>query len=537
MAPTNYRGDTVSDHDEPSTTGGLEAEKARRLARIGAMRDSGTDPYPYRFDRSHSLAEIRAEHGHLEAGTETETPVAVAGRVMLSRDQGKLIFVTLQDRTDTVQLFVSKSVVGDEAFDEINTLDLGDWVGVHGTVMTTRKGELSVKVSSCMLLSKAVRPLPDKWHGITDTDTRYRQRYADLIVNEESRRMFEVRHAMIASFRRTLAERDFIEVETPVLHVEAGGAHARPFTTHHNALDMQLYLRIALELHLKRLIVGGMERVYEIGRVFRNEGVSNRHNPEFTLLEFYEAYTDLEGMMERVETLFASVCRQVFGTEIVSVPAPGNSEGATLEIDFGQPWQRLDLLEAIERHSGLSPYELSSLDRAKEALGSRAVINPLTGKRIVAEDERHLGGLIEKLLEVFVEPHLVQPTFIVGYPIETSPLAKKDPNRAGFTRRFEGYILCREVCNAFSEINDPIDQRERFERQMEERAAGNDEAQELDEEFIYALECGMPPTGGCGIGMDRMVMLLTGAQHIREVLMFPMMKPEQHHEEPDSNEN
>ena len=275
--PANYRVLPVSEEELASSAGGLEAEKARRLTRIDEMRAAGTNPYPYRFDRSHSLAEIRAAHGHLEPGTETDVAVAVAGRVMLSRDQGKLIFITLQDRSDAVQLFVSKAVVGDGAFDAINALDLGDWVGVHGTVMTTRKGELSIKVSSCELLSKAVRPLPDKWHGITDTDTRYRQRYADLIVNEESRRMFEVRHAMIASFRRTLHGKGFIEVETPVLHVEAGGAHARPFTTHHNALDMQLYLRIALELHLKRLIVGGMERVYEIGRVFRNEGISTRH--------------------------------------------------------------------------------------------------------------------------------------------------------------------------------------------------------------------------------------------------------------------
>lgn len=510
-----------------------------RLEKRRQLEHLGLDPYlNERFEISHTPKELIDNYFQLE-----NQSVKTAGRVHALRSMGKTIFFDLNDGTQRIQVVASVNDLSESHWQALNLLDIGDHVGIEGVLTTTKRGEKSVFARGVTPLSKCLVNLPigkeregERFNALSDIELRYRHRNLDLIANPEARRTLINRSRIITAVRRQFDDWGYLEVETPMLQTKAGGAAARTFDTLYNAYDAEVKLRISLELPLKRIICGDVPRVFELGRVFRNEGVSNRHNPEFTLLEFYEAYTDLEGMMERVETLFASVCRQVFGTEVVSVPAPGNAEGATLEIDFGQPWQRLDLLEAIERHSGLSPYELSSLDRAKEALGSRAVINPLTGKRIVAEDERHLGGLIEKLLEVFVEPHLVQPTFIVGYPIETSPLAKKDPNRAGFTRRFEGYILCREVCNAFSEINDPIDQRERFERQMEERAAGNDEAQELDEEFIYALECGMPPTGGCGIGMDRMVMLLTGAQHIREVLMFPMMKPEQHHEEPDSTE-
>ena len=333
----------MSDEIDDQGTNGLEQEKARRLGSLDAMRAEGTNPYPYRFDRSHTLGEIRSEFGALEAGSETETNVTVAGRILLKRDQGKLIFATLQDRETSIQLFVSKAIVGDDAFDAINNLDLGDWVGATGIVMTTRKGELSIKVDSVVLLSKAVRPLPDKWHGLTDTDTRYRQRYADLIGNEESRRMFAVRHAVIASFRRTLHERGFIEVETPVLHVEAGGAHARPFVTHHNALDMTLYLRIALELHLKRLIVGGMERVFEIGRVFRNEGISTRHNPEFTMMEFYAAYTDYQWLMQFTENLIRQVSLKIHNTAVL------NYQGR--ELDLSTPFERLTITEAILKYA------------------------------------------------------------------------------------------------------------------------------------------------------------------------------------------
>ncbi|MFM8600621.1 MAG: lysine--tRNA ligase [Actinomycetota bacterium] len=499
----------MSEHDEPLTTSGLEAEKARRLARIGALRDGGTEPYPYRFDRSHTLAEIRAAHGHLEPGAETEVAVAVAGRVMLSRDQGKLIFVTLQDRTDSVQLFVSKSVVGEEAFDAVNALDLGDWVGVHGTVMTTRKGELSVKVSSCVLLAKAVRPLPDKWHGITDTDTRYRQRYADLIVNEESRRMFEVRHATIASFRRTLAERHFIEVETPVLHVEAGGAHARPFTTHHNALDMQLYLRIALELHLKRLIVGGMERVYEIGRVFRNEGISTRHNPEFTMMELYQAFGDYTEMMEITEHLITRAALDATGTSVVRID--------DREVELARPWRRVRMVDLVEEVTGVAVHPTMP----REDLAALAVKH-----NVKTEARFGTGKIIEELFENLCESALREPTFVTHHPVEISPLARVDRNDPHLTERFELFVGGRELANGYSELNDPVEQRLRFEDEQKAKDAGNAEAGTVDEDYLRALEYGMPPTGGLGIGMDRLAMLLADTQTIRDVVLFPTLRPE-----------
>ncbi|MFM8825896.1 MAG: lysine--tRNA ligase [Actinomycetota bacterium] len=499
----------MSEHDEPLTTGGLEAEKTRRLARIGALRDGGTEPYPYRFDRSHTLAEIRAAHGHLEPGAETEVAVAVAGRVMLSRDQGKLIFVTLQDRTDSVQLFVSKSVVGEEAFEAVNALDLGDWVGVHGTVMTTRKGELSVKVSSCVLLAKSVRPLPDKWHGITDTDTRYRQRYADLIVNEESRRMFEVRHATIASFRRTLAERHFIEVETPVLHVEAGGAHARPFTTHHNALDMQLYLRIALELHLKRLIVGGMERVYEIGRVFRNEGISTRHNPEFTMMELYQAFGDYTEMMEITEHLITRAAIDATGTSVVRID--------DREVELARPWRRVRMVDLVEEATGVAVHPTMP----------REDLAALAAKHNVKTEARFgTGKIIEELFENLCESALREPTFVTHHPVEISPLARVDRNDPHLTERFELFVSGRELANGYSELNDPVEQRLRFEDEQKAKDAGNAEAGTVDEDYLRALEYGMPPTGGLGIGMDRLAMLLADTQTIRDVVLFPTLRPE-----------
>ena len=329
---------------EEGNAGGLAAEKSRRLGQVEAMRASGVNPYPYRFDRTHSLTEIRSEFGTLEPGTETETRVRVAGRMMLKRTQGKLIFATMRDRDDEIQLFVSRAVTGDELFDAIDALDLGDLVGVDGLVMTTRKGELSIKVDGLALLAKAVRPLPDKWHGLTDTDTRYRQRYADLIVNEEARAAFRVRSSIISSFRNTLARHDYVEVETPVLHVEAGGAHARPFLTHHNALDMQLYLRIALELHLKRLIVGGMERVYEIGRVFRNEGISTRHNPEFTMIELYQAFADYTDVMALAEELIVTAARDALGTTVVKIDDE--------DVDLAKPWRRAKMIDLIAEAIG-----------------------------------------------------------------------------------------------------------------------------------------------------------------------------------------
>ena len=499
----------MSDESVDLGTNGLEQEKARRLDSLDALRAEGTNPYPYRFDRSHTLGEIRKEFGDLEAGSETETHVTVAGRILLKRDQGKLIFATLQDRETSIQLFVSKAIVGDDAFDAINNLDLGDWVGATGIVMTTRKGELSVKVDSVVLLSKAVRPLPDKWHGLTDTDTRYRQRYADLIGNEESRRMFAVRHAVIASFRRTLHERGFIEVETPVLHVEPGGAHARPFVTHHNALDMTLYLRIALELHLKRLIVGGMERVFEIGRVFRNEGISTRHNPEFTMMELYQAFADYTDIMDLTEVLFVNAANDATGSSTVLID--------DIPVDLAKPWRRVRMIDLV-----------------KEATGDE--VHPSQPReQLVALAEKHgvkvlphfgPGKIIEELFEATCEAALREPTFVTGHPVEISPLARVDRNDPHLTERFELFVGGRELANAYSELNDPVEQRLRFEDEQKSKEAGNAEAGSVDEDFLRAMEYGMPPTGGLGIGMDRLVMLIGNAQSIRDVILFPTLRLE-----------
>jgi lysyl-tRNA synthetase class 2 len=396
-----------------------------------------------------------------------------------------------------------------------------------------------------MVLSKALEVLPigkekdgQVFSALSDQELRYRHRHLDLIANPTARKKLLDRSRIVSSVRRYFDQAGYLEVETPLLQIEAGGAAARPFLTHYNAYDIDVKLRISLELYLKRIICGDVPKVYEIGRVFRNEGVSNRHNPEFTLLEFYEAYANLEDMMVRVEEVFRQVAHEVFGGPIVKIPLhtgdvadeDGTDGAEYLELDFSKPWRRVSLLGEIERHTGLTTADLSDLENAKSALRSLNVVNPVTGKRIDPDEENNLGGLIEKLLEVFVEPTLQEPTFVVGYPIETSPLAKKDPENPKMTRRFEGYIRGREVCNAFSEINDPIDQRERFENQLEQAAGGNDEAHPMDEEFIYALECGMPPTGGCGIGIDRMAMMLTGAETLREVLLFPTMRPERHAE-------
>ncbi|MFZ9532662.1 MAG: lysine--tRNA ligase, partial [Ilumatobacteraceae bacterium] len=389
----------------------LENFRERRLAEIAALRASGVNPYPYRFDRTHTLGEIRATHGALEAGTETTEVVAITGRVMLKRNQGKLMFLTVRDRSDEIQLFVSKSVVGDDSFDTIATLDLGDWVGASGTVMTTRKGELSVKTTEMQLLAKALRPMPDKWHGLSDVDTRFRQRYADLIVNADARRTFEVRHAVISSVRKTLGSRGYVEVETPVLHVEAGGAHARPFITHHNALDMQLYLRIALELHLKRLIVGGMERVYEIGRVFRNEGISTRHNPEFTMLESYQAFADYNDIMELTQDIIVNAARDALGTRTLDIVG--------VACDLSAPWPRLRMVD------------LASAKVGRELHPSQ----PVADLRKVADDhgvkwEQRWGSgrIIEEIFAEKAEGELHMPTFVTGHPVEISPLARIDRN-------------------------------------------------------------------------------------------------------------
>ena len=500
--------------DEPDastpTGSGLAVEKQRRQGRVDALRERGDNPYPYRFDRSHSLAEVRSAHGALEPGAETDDHVAVAGRIMLKRDTGKLVFATIQDRTDRIQLFISKSVVGDEAFADVKELDIGDWVGVHGTVMTTRAGELSVKTDRVELLSKAIRPLPDKWHGLTDTDTRFRQRYADLIVNDEARRHFRIRHEVIASFRRTLADEGFIEVETPVLHVEAGGAHARPFDTHHNALDMPLYLRIALELHLKRLIVGGMEKVYEIGRVFRNEGISTRHNPEFTMMELYEAFADWTDVMAITERLITQAARDTLGTAVIEIRGE--------QVDLADPWPRVSMCGAVSDAVGSAVHPSQPLDDVRGLADRHGVTyEPSWGS----------GRIIEGLFEKLCEADIVRPTFVTGHPVEISPLARVDRDDPHVTERFELFVDSRELANGYSELNDPVEQRLRFEDEQAAKEAGDAERGTVDEDYLRALEYGMPPTGGLGIGMDRVAMLLAGVESIREVVLFPTLRPEQ----------
>ncbi len=501
--------DGPADDPELLSGSGLAAERAKRFAKIDAQREAGHNPYPYRFDRSHTLAEIRADHGSLVPGVETEVAVAVAGRAMLIREQGKLIFATMRDRSGEIQLFVSKAVVGDEAFASFGQLDLGDWVGAHGTVMTTRKGELSIRVERFELLAKTVRPLPDKWKGLTDTDTRFRQRYADLIVNAEARRAFEVRHEMIASFRRTLNGLGFIEVETPVLHVEAGGAHARPFTTHHNTLDMRLYLRIALELHLKRLIVGGMERVYEIGRIFRNEGISTRHNPEFTMMELYWAFADCTEVMWVTEELIRTAASDANGTTIVEI------EGAP--VDLAVPFRRARMIDLVSEAIGVEVHPSMLLADARELAAIHGIaVLPRWGT----------GKIIEELFEATAEPSLLAPTFVTGHPVEISPLARVDRNDPFLTERFELFAGRRELANGYTELNDPREQRARFEDEQRSREAGNLEAGSVDEDYLRALEYGMPPTGGLGVGMDRVAMLLAGTHSIKDVILFPTLRHE-----------
>lgn len=506
---SNDQADAPTTPDDESQ-GGLDALKAARLGKIEALRAGGAEPYPYRFDRTHTLDEVRAAAGELGPGTETDQRVAVAGRILLKRAAGKLQFANIADRSGSLQLFVSKAVIGDDGFAAFGDLDLGDWVGVEGTVMTTRTGELSVKVDRAELLAKAVRPLPDKWHGISDTDTRFRQRYADLITNDEARRAFRIRHEIIASFRRTLHRHGFIEVETPVLHVEAGGAHARPFVTHHNALDMQLYLRIALELHLKRLIVGGMERVFEIGRVFRNEGISTRHNPEFTMMELYQAFGDYSDVMAITEELIRTAAQDALGTTVVTV------DGA--EIDLAQPWPRLRMIDGVEEKTGVAVHPTMPL----------ADIRALAKKHDVGVQEHWgAGKIIEELFEALKEADLVAPTFVTGHPVEISPLARTDRNDPALTERFELFVGRRELANGYSELNDPVVQRLRFEDEQKAKEAGDAEAGTVDEDYLRALEYGMPPTGGLGIGMDRVAMLLAGVTSIKEVILFPTLRPEQ----------
>jgi len=503
--PTGADPTGAADPDVPTPAG----ERARRLAKLDEWRARGVDPYPVRFDRTHTSAEVLEHWGGLEAGVESDDVVRVAGRVVLLRRQGKLTFATLRDGGGTIQLFVSRAEIGDAAHAAFDELDLGDWVGAEGAVMKTRRGELSVKVASFTLLAKAVRALPDKWHGLSDVDTRFRQRYVDLIANDEARRVFAVRSAVVATLRRLLHERGYVEVETPVLHVQAGGAAARPFETHHHALDLPLTLRIALELHLKRLLVGGMERVFEIGRVFRNEGLSTRHNPEFTMLECYEAFSDYTDMMTLTEELVAECARVATGSSVVTVDDRA--------VDLTPPWPRRTMIDLIEEHAGVRVHPaapIAELEAACDAAG------------VPRERGWGPGKLVLELYEKTVEPNVVGPLFVVDYPREVSPLARVHRDDPALVERFEAVVLGRELANAFSELNDPIDQRERFEAQALLAAAGDDEAHGVDEDYVRALEYGLPPCGGLGIGVDRLVMLIAGVSSIREVILFPHLRPE-----------
>lgn len=477
-----------------------------RRDKLAALQESGCSPFRLtKYDVTAHNADIRAHFDELEGRA-----VSVAGRMMSRRIMGKASFLDLRDGSDRMQVYVRRDDVGEDTYAAFKKWDIGDIMGVEGTVFRTKMGEISIHATRIVLLSKSLRPLPEKFHGLKDTDTRYRQRYLDLIVNPEVKEAFVRRSAIITEIRRYLDERAFLEVETPVLHGVAGGAAARPFITHHNTLDMDMYLRIALELHLKRLIVGGFERVYEIGRVFRNEGMDTRHNPEFTLLELYQAYTDYNGMMDLTEDLIRTVAQKVLGTAKVVYDGT--------EIDLEKPFERLSMTEAVRRYSGVDFDTVLTLEEARE----------LAKAHHIEYEERHQkGDILNLFFEAYVEEHLIQPTFIMGHPVEISPLAKRMPENPGYTERFELFIVGREHANAFSELNDPLDQRERFEAQAALKAAGDEEASDVDEDFLTALEYGMPPTGGLGIGIDRLVMLLTGCASIRDVLLFPTMKPKE----------
>ncbi len=480
-----------------------------RRQKMTDIRESGMDPFGSRFERTHLSTEVKAEFDQFDKEQLEESPksVTIAGRIMTKRGKGKAGFAHIQDLGGQIQIYVRKDAVGDEAYELFNKADLGDIVGITGNVFRTQVGELSVKATEFTFLTKALRPMPEKFHGLQDVEQRYRQRYLDLMTNEESKETFITRSKIIRAIRNYLDSHGYLEVETPMLHTIAGGAAARPFITHHNALDMELYMRIAIELHLKRLIVGGLEKVYEIGRVFRNEGISTRHNPEFTMIELYEAYADYNDIMDLTENLIAHVAKEVLGTTTIQYGED--------TIDLAVGWKRIHMVDAVKEATGVDFWAPMTVEEARALAAEHGVeIKP----------SHEVGHIINEFFEQKVEETLVQPTFITGHPVEISPLAKKNPEDPRFTDRFELFIVRREHANAFTELNDPIDQRERFEAQMAEKAAGNDEAHEMDNDYIEALEYGMPPTGGLGIGIDRLIMLLTNSPSIRDVLLFPTMR-------------
>jgi lysyl-tRNA synthetase class 2 len=483
--------------------GDINELKRVRLEKLQELRDMGVDPFGGRFERSTMAQTIKDSFDNFEGQT-----VQVAGRMMSKRRHGKAGFANLQDYSGSIQLYFRQDDLGPEKYELFKKMDMGDIIGVSGTVFRTQKGEMSIHIYDLTYLSKSLHPLPEKWHGLKDVELRYRQRYVDLIVNPEVKEVFVKRSRIIREIRRYLDERGFLEVETPMMQPIPGGATAKPFITHHNALDTELYLRIAPELYLKRLLVGGLEKVYEINRSFRNEGISTRHNPEFTMLEIYQAYADFQDMMDLTEALIANVVNQVNGSLQVEF------EGQT--IDFTTPWKRLPMLEAIKQYTGLDFNHIVDDDEAFQAArGLGMELEPGTAR----------GEIINEVFESFVEEHLVQPTFIFGHPVDISPLAKRNRETPEFTDRFELFIVQREIANAFSELNDPIDQRQRFQKQVEKRQSGDGEAHMMDEDYIRALEYGMPSAGGLGIGIDRLVMLITGSPSIRDVILFPTLRP------------
>ncbi len=482
---------------------GLNDQMLVRREKMEEFRSQGYDPFGHHFERTNYSIDITEHFEEMEG-----KKVSLAGRLMAIRGQGKVSFMELMDLKGRIQLFFKIDVLGEENFKRKKLLDIGDIIGISGEVFRTQRGQISVRVEEWEILSKSLRPLPEKFHGLTDTEIRYRQRYVDLIMNADVKDVFIKRSKIISAIRNYLDSHGYMEVETPVLHTLAGGAAARPFITHHNALDMTMYCRIALELHLKRLIVGGLEKVYEIGRVFRNEGIDVRHNPEFTLLELYEAFSDYEGMISLAENLLKNVCLAVNGAETCVCQG--------VELDFSH-FERMTMVEAVKKYSGIDYYDYETAEDMLAAVKEKGI--DLEDNNVSTK-----GYILNALFDVTVEENLIQPTAITDYPIEISPLAKKmpDPN---FTYRFEGFVLGRELCNAFSELNDPLDQRERFERQMEMRQNGDEEANPLDEDYLTAMEYGLAPTGGIGIGIDRLVMLFTDSASIRDVLLFPTMKP------------
>ncbi|MDI6814590.1 MAG: lysine--tRNA ligase [Dehalococcoidales bacterium] len=480
----------------------------QRRQKLDRIRGRGINPYPYNYHRSHTTQQAIALLKQQEDSGKTEAPVVnIAGRVMASRPMGKTSFLDIRDSSGKIQLYFRCDLLGEESYKLLKDIDIGDIIGVNGKPFRTKSGEPTLEVEDFTLLAKSLQPLPEKWHGLSDTDKRYRQRYLDLIVNTEVKEIFQVRSQVITAIRQFLNHRGFLEVETPVLQPSAGGALARPFTTHHHTLDQDFYLRIAPELHLKRLIIGGFDKVYELGRIFRNEGISTKHNPEFTMLESYEAYADYNDVMNMVEEMVSEVSRQVLSTDRVEF-------GGNI-INFKPPWQRLSLRQAIIKYSGID------FEKYPDADSLRAEMLKL---KMEVDPQKNWGKLIDELISTFVEPNIIPPTFVLDYPVETSPLAKAKPDDDRLVERFEAFAGGMEIANAFTELNDPIEQRQRFFQQKKERQAEGEIVETIDQDFLLALEYGMPPTGGLGVGIDRLVMLLTNQQSIREVILFPQLR-------------